>query len=52
MSFGEEELELSRVSELTDVAHILGSRQSKMIGNNGKKGIWLRKEDFICDLKL
>jgi hypothetical protein len=29
----------------------LGIRLSWQLQNNGKKGIRLRKEDFVCDLK-
>jgi hypothetical protein len=46
------ELELSRVPVLAVAAENWESRQSKVIENNGDKGIWLCKEDFLCDLKL
>jgi hypothetical protein len=46
------EWELNRVLELADAAENWESRRSKVIENNGKKGIRLCKEDFMCDLKL
>jgi hypothetical protein len=43
---------LSRVPELAIAAENWGCRQSKVIENNGKKGIRLYEEEFICDLIL
>jgi hypothetical protein len=45
------EQELSRVLEMAVAAENWESRLSKVIENNGKKGIRLCKEDFMCDLK-
>jgi hypothetical protein len=52
MDLAQLELELSRVPELAVAAENWESRQSSRIENNGKKGIRLCEDDFMCDLKL
>jgi hypothetical protein len=46
------DLGLSRVLELAVAAENWERWQSKAIENNGKKGIKMCKEDFMCDFKL
>jgi hypothetical protein len=46
------ELREDKWEEMAIAAENWGSQQSKAIENNGKKGIRLCKEDFMCDLKL
>jgi hypothetical protein len=46
------ELELEQVLELWLQQRIKRVGSRKWLRRNGKKGIWLRKQDFVCELWL